>query len=284
MDVISDLAAMTAWSRGRRSVGQTIALVPTMGCLHAGHLRLVREAGRRADLVVVSIFVNPTQFGPDEDYDRYPRTFNEDRQAVENIGAAVLFAPEADKMYSVESQSTVRVSRVSKGLCGAARPGHFDGVATVVAKLFNIVAPHTAIFGEKDFQQLAVIRAMVRDLNFDLEVVGHPVVREGDGLAMSSRNRYLNGAERKSALRLSHALQNARRQIQDGERDCRNILRYVHESLAIDPLIMVDYAKIVDDITLVEHETVDESSILAMAVIIGQTRLIDNGHLLPANQ
>ena len=273
---------MTAWSRGRRSVGQTIALVPTMGCLHAGHLSLVREAERRADLVVVSIFVNPSQFGPDEDYDRYPRTFNEDRQALENIGAAVLFAPEADKMYSAGFQSTVCISRVSQGLCGAARPGHFDGVATVVAKLFNIVVPHIAIFGEKDFQQLAVIRAMVRDLNFDLEVVGHPIVREDDGLAMSSRNRYLNGAERKSALCLSGALQNARRQVQDGERDCRNILRSIHAFWAVDPQIMVDYAKIVDDITLVEHETVAESSILVMAVKIGQTRLIDNGHLLPA--
>jgi len=280
MDVISALAAMTSWSRKRRQAGQTIALVPTMGCLHTGHLALLREAGRRADLVVVSIFVNPTQFGPNEDLARYPRPFADDCRVAEEAGVAALFAPEVGDMYSPAFQSMVHVSRVSQGLCGASRPGHFDGVATVVAKLFNITAPHIVVFGEKDFQQLAVIRAMVRDLNFDLEIIGHPIVREDDGLAMSSRNRYLQGAERQSALCLFHALRDARRLVQDGEKYCPNILESIQNGLAADSLVTVDYVKIVDDTTLVEHEQVAESSVLVMAVKIGQTRLLDNGYLM----
>ncbi len=279
MDIISDLAAMTAWSTARRVAGQTIALVPTMGCLHAGHLSLVREAGCKADVVVVSIFVNPTQFGPGEDFDRYPRTFSDDRQAAEGAGVAVLFTPVVEDMYSSEFQTSIRVNRVSQGLCGASRSGHFDGVATVVAKLFNIVGPHIAVFGEKDFQQLAVIRSMVRDLSFDLKILGRPIVREDDGLAMSSRNRYLNRVERKSALCLFRALQNTRLQVRNGGKSSRKILLSVYEDMAGDPLVIVDYLKIVDDVTLAEQEEIKDSSVLVMAVKIGQTRLIDNGYL-----
>ncbi len=279
MDVISTLAAMIDWSRKKRQSGQTIALVPTMGCLHAGHIALLREASRRADLVVVSIFVNPTQFGPNEDLARYPRPFADDCRLAEEAGVAVLFAPGAGDMYSSALQSAIHVSRVSRGLCGASRPGHFDGVATVVAKLFNITAPHIAVFGEKDLQQLVVIKAMARDLNFDLQIISHPIIREDNGLAMSSRNRYLHGAERQSALCLFHALRHARRLVQDGEKDCLRIMQSIQNRLAADPLVTVDYVKIVDNTTLVEHEQVTGSSVLAMAVKIGQTRLLDNGAL-----
>jgi pantoate--beta-alanine ligase len=251
-----------------------------MGCLHAGHLSLVQEAGRRADLVVVSIFVNPAQFGPNEDFDLYPRTFDDDCQAVKKAGAAVLFAPGAGEMYSPEYQSSIHVDRVSQGLCSASRPGHFDGVATVVAKLFNLVSPHFAIFGEKDFQQLAVIRAMVRDLNFNLEIIGHPIVREEDGLAMSSRNRYLGQSERKSALCLYHALQNSRRLVRNGEINCQNLLTSVKDNFAKDPLVTMDYVNIVDDKTLAGQDEVNKTSVLAMAIKIGKTRLIDNGYLV----
>ncbi len=280
MDVISNLDLMTKWSQARRDAGQSIAFVPTMGCLHAGHLSLVREACRQADLVVVSIFVNPAQFGPDEDFECYPRTFDDDLRLLREIGVDVLFVPKARDIYPDGFQTNVRIGGVSQGLCGASRPGHFDGVATIVAKLFNLVAPHKALFGEKDFQQLAVIRAMVRDLNFNLDIVGHPIVREDDGLAMSSRNRYLNGEERKSALCLYNALQNTRRQVENGEKNCRNLLNSLQTEMAMDSLVNVDYLQIVNDLTLRECKMVDESAVLLMAVKIGRTRLIDNGYLV----
>lgn len=280
MDVISDPAAMTAWSKKRRAAGKTIALVPTMGCFHAGHLSLMREAGRLADLVAVSLFVNPSQFGPNEDYAQYPRPFADDREAAEKAAVDVLFAPAAEAVYPPGFQTTIKVGRLSRGLCGAARPGHFDGVATVVAKLFNIVRPDLAVFGEKDFQQLAIIRALARDLNFDLKIVGHPIVREADGLAMSSRNRYLSGPERESALCLSQALQEARREVRRGQGNCRKILARLHESMAADSLVKIDYLKIIDDISLEEQDEVSGTSILVMAVKIGRTRLIDNGYLV----
>ena len=279
MDVISDPAAMTVWSKGRQTAGKTIAFVPTMGCLHAGHLSLMREAGRLADLVVVSIFVNPSQFGPNEDYAQYPRVFADDRLAAEQAAVDVLFVPEVESVYPSGFQTIIRVERLSQGLCGAARPGHFDGVATVVAKLFNIVRPDLAVFGEKDFQQLAVIRALVRDLNFDLKIVGHPIVREADSLAMSSRNRYLSGPERESALCLFSALQDARREVRQGEVSCRKILARLNGTMVDDPLVIIDYLKIINSISLEEQSEVSEASALIMAVRVGQTRLIDNGYL-----
>lgn len=270
---------MTAWSRTAQAGGRTLALVPTMGCLHAGHLSLMGAAGQRADQVAVSIFVNPAQFGPDEDLVSYPRSFQADCQAAEEAGVDVIFAPETAAVYKPGFQTLVRVKDLSQGLCGASRPGHFDGVATVVAKLFNIVQPQLAVFGEKDFQQLTVVRAMVRDLNFAVEIIGHPIVREADGLAMSSRNRYLNPAERQAALCLSRALKSARRQAGEGERDCGRIIAHLSAVIAAEPRARVEYVKIVNGSDLRELEVLTDSALLMMAVHIGKTRLIDNGYL-----
>ncbi len=280
MEIIHTPAAMTAWSRAERAGGRSLALVPTMGCLHAGHLSLMATARRRADLLVVSIFVNPAQFGPDEDLASYPRIFEADCQAAEEAGVDVIFAPETAAVYPPGFQTMVRVKELSQGLCGASRPGHFDGVATVVAKLFNIVQPQLAVFGEKDFQQLTVVRAMVRDLNFAVEIVGHPIVREEDGLAMSSRNRYLSPAERQTALCLYRALESARRQAVEGERDCGRIIARLSAAVAVEPGTQVEYLKIVNYSDLRELEKLTDSALLMMAVRIGKTRLIDNGYLL----
>jgi len=224
MEIINSVAAMTAWSNQRLRAGEVIALVPTMGCLHAGHLSLLRTAADKADVVVVSVFVNPLQFGPHEDFSRYPRPFAADCEAVSANRGNVVFAPEPSAFYPERFQTTVTVHGLTSGLCGASRPGHFDGVTTVVAKLFNIVKPKVAVFGQKDFQQLVVIKAIVRDLNFDIEIIGHPIVREADGLALSSRNRYLSETERQSALCLWQALTSARRAVTHGEIDCHAVL------------------------------------------------------------
>lgn len=280
MEVLQSAGEMTAWSNQQLSTGKTIALVPTMGCLHEGHLELMRTAARHAHFVVTSLFVNPLQFGPNEDYGQYPRTFDEDRVAADKAGAAVLFAPQASTLYPESFQTTVAVRGLTEGLCGASRPGHFDGVTTVVAKLFHIVKPTTAVFGQKDFQQLAVIRAMVRDLNFDIEIIGHPIVREADGLAMSSRNRYLQGEERDKALCLWQALQIARDSVRSGERESSRVLERVQASLQSVAGVVIDYVTIVADSTLVQESTIDRGSVLAMAIRLGKTRLIDNGYLM----
>ena len=279
MEVITSVPAMTAWSNQRLRAGTTIALVPTMGCLHAGHLSLIRRAADLADLVVVSIFVNPLQFGPTEDFARYPRPFVEDCEAVAANRGDVLFAPEATAFYPEGFQTKVAVGGLTAGLCGASRPGHFDGVTTVVAKLFLAVKPQVAVFGQKDFQQLAVIKAMVRDLNWDIEIVGHPIVREADGLAMSSRNRYLSESERASALCLAEALATARQLVGQGEVNTPALLARLQARISADPAVAIDYLAIVHDTTLAPQERVDQHSILAMAVKIGATRLIDNGYL-----
>lgn len=281
MEVIRTPAAMAAWSGTARAGGRSLALVPTMGCLHAGHLSLMAMAGRRARLVAVSIFVNPAQFGPDEDLASYPRIFEADCRAAEEAGVDVIFAPSVAAIYPPGFQTMVRVNELSQGLCGASRPGHFDGVATVVAKLFNIVQPQLAVFGEKDFQQLAVVRAMVRDLNFAVEIIGHPIVREVDGLAMSSRNRYLGSDERQAALCLWRALELARRQAAEGEKDCGRIIARLSAAIAVEPKALVEYLKIVNDSDLRELEQLTDSAVLMMAVRVGKTRLIDNGYLHP---
>lgn len=281
MEVINSVAAMTAWSNQRLRAGKTIALVPTMGCLHAGHISLFKAASRLSDAVVVSVFVNPLQFGPQEDFSRYPRPFADDCKAVAANHGSVLFAPEASAFYPADFQTVVAVKGLTAGLCGASRPGHFDGVTTVVAKLFHVVKPQVAVFGQKDLQQLAVIRAMVRDLNWDLEIVGHPIVREADGLALSSRNRYLSEPERRSALCLAKALASARHLVNQGERDCPAILDQLQTQISADPRVEIDYLTIVDDTSLSPQSRADHRSILAMAVRIGVTRLIDNGYLMP---
>lgn len=280
MEVITSPPEMTAWSNRRLGAGETIAFVPTMGCLHSGHAALIRTAARLADVVVVSVFVNPLQFGPKEDFSRYPRPFAEDCEIVAANGGSVLFAPEASSFYPAGFQTAVAVHGLTAGLCGASRPGHFDGVTTVVAKLFHVVKPTVAVFGQKDFQQLAVIKAMVRDLNWDLEIVGHPIVREADGLALSSRNRYLSPSERQSALCLYTALASGRRAVREGEVDCPAVLARLRVQISTDPIVEIDYLAIVHDTSLVPQARVDHHSILAMAVKIGATRLIDNGYLI----
>jgi pantoate--beta-alanine ligase len=276
MQVIESVADMRQWSERQRRGRQRIVLVPTMGFLHEGHLCLVREARRRGDLVVASIFVNPAQFGPGEDFATYPRDFERDRQMLEAENIDVLFHPPVEQIYPAGAQTFVEVEKLSLPLCGSVRPGHFRGVATVVAKLFNIVRPHVAIFGEKDCQQLQVIRRMVRDLCMDVEIVGHPIVREADGLAMSSRNAYLTSAERQAALCLSRALCKAERLVRRGEMTAAAIVDRVLGDLNNEPLATVEYVKLCDVETLDEVDEVREPALLALAVRIGKARLIDN--------
>ena len=280
MIIIDSIDAMSRWSDEQRRAGRKIVFVPTMGFLHDGHLALVRDARARGDRAVVSIFVNPTQFGANEDFGSYPRDFERDRRLLENEQIDVLFSPSVEEIYPEGFQSHVEVERLSQPLCGTVRPGHFRGVATVVCKLFNLVKPHGAIFGEKDFQQLQLIRRMVRDLAIGVEVIGHPTVRETDGLAMSSRNAYLNPAEREAALCLSRALCRAERLVQRGERAGAAILRCVTAEITHEPLAQLEYAKLCDAETLAELETLNTTAVLALAVRIGKTRLIDNRLLL----
>ena len=276
MEIITTVQQMQHWSEATRTRGQRIGLVPTMGYLHAGHLSLVNEAKRRADLVVASIFVNPLQFAANEDLSRYPRDIERDRRLLIEAGTDVLFLPDVKEMYPEGFQSTVTVERVTRGLCGASRPTHFQGVTTVVAKLFNMVKPHLAVFGRKDFQQLVAIRRMAADLNFDIEIVGAPIVREPDGLAMSSRNAYLSGPERQAALCLSKALRAAAEQVTRGETDALRILAAARRIITDEPLARLDYAALVDPETLEDVTAVRAPTLLALGVHIAKTRLIDN--------
>jgi pantoate--beta-alanine ligase len=276
MKIIETIAEMQSWSETQRCQGLRIALVPTMGSLHEGHLSLVRYARSRGDRVVVSLFVNPIQFAPHEDYAAYPRDFERDRKLLENEAADVLFSPAVQEMYPREFQTRIEVRQLSQYLCGAERQGHFQGVATVVAKLFNAVRPHVAVFGEKDYQQLQVIRSLVRDLNFDIEIAGHPIVREADGLAMSSRNAYLSAAERKAALCLFRALNRAASMVESGETRARQIAEAVKTEIAQEPLARLEYVKLCDTIDLTDVDEVRDRALLALAVRIGKTRLIDN--------
>lgn len=276
MRIIDTVAEMQAFSREARRDGKTISLVPTMGYLHEGHASLMVEGRKRADILVTSIFVNPTQFGPTEDFDAYPRDLERDRNVAATASVDVIFAPKASDMYPRGFQTYVNVEELTRPLCGASRPGHFQGVTTVVAKLLNIVMPHVALFGNKDFQQLAVIRRMAADLNMDVEIVGMPIVREADGLAMSSRNAYLGSEERKNALCLSRALAAARALFRDGERSVASLRENVLRIISEVPDAVIDYAEFRDSETLEAIETANRQTLIALAVKIGKIRLIDN--------
>lgn len=281
LPVISDIEEIRRICEAKRCAGVRVGLVPTMGALHEGHLSLVRLAAARADFVVVSIFVNPTQFGPQEDLDKYPRDLEGDVRLLETAGAGLVFAPEAKRMYAGNYASWVTVERLTAGLCGVSRPVHFRGVATVVAKFFNIVRPHLAVFGQKDAQQVAVIRRMVRDLNMGVEIVVAPIVREPDGLALSSRNRYLSPREREEALVLRRALDAAEALVKDGTTDASVIRERVMAVIGSAPLASVDYVEIVDPEEMTPVRDVSGGALLALAVRIGSTRLIDNTLLVP---
>ncbi len=276
MEIIEAIEEMKEISAQGRLAGKTIVLVPTMGFFHEGHLSLMREGRRRGDLLVISLFVNPTQFGPNEDFKNYPRDFERDRRMAEGVGTDILFAPEAGEMYPPDHQTFVRVEKVTQNLCGRSRPTHFQGVTTVVTMLFEIVMPHVAIFGEKDYQQLVTIKQMVRDLHMNVEVMGMPTVREADGLAMSSRNTHLLPEERKAALSLYRSLQKAKDLLQKGERDADRILQEMKGILQSEPLVKIDYAQICDARTLEDLNRVEGDVVVALAAYLGKTRLIDN--------
>lgn len=274
--VITSVKAMQAFSEKSHLSGKTIALVPTMGFFHQGHLKLMEEGKKKADLLIISIFVNPTQFGVGEDLEKYPRDFERDKRLADEVGVDVIFSPPVLEMYPKGYHTYVNVEEVTKNLCGISRPTHFRGVATIVAKLFNIINPHIALFGEKDYQQLVTIKQMVKDLNFDIEIVGISTFREKDGLAMSSRNTYLNPEEREAALSIQRAIYKARDMFGSGERVVDNILGEVEKVIASESLTTIDYIKICDSQTIEDIEVIDRDAILAIAVKIGRTRLIDN--------
>lgn len=259
-----------------RKEGLTVGLVPTMGYLHEGHKSLIDRAVAENDRVVVSVFVNPMQFGPTEDLESYPRDFEHDCALCRNAGAALVFNPEPSEMYAGDFCSFIDMNTLTKGLCGKSRPIHFRGVCTVVGKLFNIVKPDRAYFGEKDAQQLAVIRRMVRDLNFDIEIVGCPIVRENDGLAKSSRNTYLNAEERQAATILNRSLQKGKALMESGETDATVVRQAIIDTINTEPLAYIDYVEIVDSDNLESVQKIEKSVLAAIAVKIGKTRLIDN--------
>jgi pantoate--beta-alanine ligase len=281
MKVITSALEMQTISKKLRLEGKTIGFVPTMGYLHEGHLSLVRASKKDCDVTVVSIFVNPIQFGPNEDLSRYPRNFERDKNMLEKEGVDFIFYPNVEEMYPVGFNTTINVEGVTKNLCGASRPGHFRGVTTVVGKLFNIILPDIAYFGQKDYQQLITIKKMVKDLNFPIEIVGMPIVREKDGLAMSSRNTYLNAEERVSALCLYKSILLAKKLIAKGERNVQNILKSVEKLIKSTPFTKIDYVKICDPETLeyIEEGEIKGHVLLALAVFVGNTRLIDNAIL-----
>jgi pantoate--beta-alanine ligase len=276
MRIVESVAGMKALSREWRRAGRRIGLVPTMGYLHEGHLSLVRESKRRAGVTVVSIFVNPTQFGPNEDLAKYPRDLEKDAAYLEKAGVDVLFHPAAAEVYPPGYRTFVEVEGLQDKLCGRSRPGHFKGVATVVLKLFDMVSPDLAFFGAKDAQQVLIIRRLARDLDLDVEVVTCPLVREPDGLALSSRNAYLSAEERQAALALSIGLRWAERAVTAGERDAAKIVAGIRAVLEAEPLARVDYVAAVDPETLEPVTEMRGDVLVALAVFIGPTRLIDN--------
>jgi len=266
-----------------RRDGKKIAVVPTMGALHDGHLTLVRHARARADVVILTIFVNPTQFGPNEDLARYPRDEVGDLAKARPAGVDLAFCPSADVMYPAGAQTFVEVRELQRPLCGASRPGHFTGVSTIVSKLFNITKPHLAVFGEKDYQQLAIIRRMVRDLDFDIAIESVPIMRESDGLAMSSRNAYLSTEQRAAALSLSRGLAAAEAAFAQGERDARALVAAARAPIEAEQLARIDYVELRDAVELSDVAHVERPAVLALAAFVGTTRLIDNRVLSPAN-
>ena len=259
-----------------RKQGLSVGLVPTMGYLHEGHKSLIERAAKENDKVVVSVFVNPMQFGPNEDYESYPRDFDKDISSCEDAGVNLVFHPEPEEMYSDTFSSFVDTTGVTEGLCGKSRPIHFRGVCTVVCKLFNIVQPDKAYFGQKDAQQLAVIRRMVRDLNMNLEVIGCPIIREEDGLAKSSRNTYLSKDERKAALILSKAVKLGEDMAKAGEKDTDKIVSEMIKLIETEPMAKIDYVQAVDAVSVKPVKEMTAPVLVAMAVYIGKTRLIDN--------
>ena len=263
---------VASWRREGLSVG----LVPTMGFLHDGHQSLIRKSAEQNDKTVVSVFVNPIQFGPNEDLEAYPRDMNRDIKKVEEAGGDLIFNPEPSEMYPSHFTSFIDTTETTELLCGAVRPVHFRGVCTVVGKLFNIVMPDRAYFGQKDAQQLATVKRFVRDLNFPLQIVPCPIVREADGLAMSSRNTYLNPDERKAALILSQSLKKGREAIECGERDAQKVIAVIRENLETEPLARIDYVEVVDFENIQRTEKITGETLVAIAVYIGKTRLIDN--------
>lgn len=280
---MTEIARTIEAFRAKRSeLDGTVGFVPTMGALHEGHFALLREANRRADHLVVSIFVNPTQFGPDSDFEEYPRELERDREKCAEYGCELIFAPTEDEMYADDHATTVSVSGWTDVLCGPHRPGHFEGVTTVVTKLLHVVEPDLAVFGEKDYQQLAIIRKMVEDLNLPVEIVGAPTVRESDGLAVSSRNRYLDDRERRDAGSLSDALRIAWEAFQEGERDGERLVERARERLlqSVEPSA-IDYVECVHPTSLERYRGEDatigeDGAVMAMAVHVGEARLIDN--------
>ena len=276
MRIIKSSDDMQRAALALRAQGRRIGLVPTMGFLHAGHFSLVQLARARSDVVILSLFVNPTQFGPREDLAWYPRDFERDAALCRDVGVDILFAPETADLYAPNASVWVVEEKLAAGLCGATRPGHFRGVCTVVAKLFNLCRPHAAAFGEKDAQQLRIIRRMTRDLNFPIEIIPGPIIREPDGLAMSSRNVFLSAEERRQALVLRRALDEAERLFHAGMRDAGALRSALRLILGQAPAAQVDYIAVVDDDTLEPVQTLDQPVLVALAVFIGQTRLIDN--------
>lgn len=279
MNVHDEIPDVRQLSRAARFTGKRIGLVPTMGALHEGHLSLVRAAKNQCDLVVVSIFVNPTQFGPNEDFAKYPRTFERDCELLEKEDVDVVFAPSVEEMYPAGAVTYVTVEGISDKLCGRSRPGHFRGVTTVVSKLFHIVEPDLAFFGQKDAAQVAIIQRMVRDLNLPLEIVVCPIVREPDGLAMSSRNAYLTPEQRKSALVLSRALRRVQQVFDQGERNAARLIEVGKAVVAEEPAVRLDYLEVADPETLDRVEVISSKALAAVAACLGTTRLIDNAVL-----
>lgn len=276
MEIIRKIATVRKRIEQARRDGKRIGLVPTMGALHAGHMSLIDAAVQKCDYVVVSIFVNPTQFGPDEDLDEYPRDLEADSRLCEEAGVELIFAPDVGEMYPSPNMTWVNVAELTTGLCGRNRPGHFRGVTTVCNKLFNIVRPDVAFFGQKDAQQGIVIKRMVADTNLPLEIEICPTIREKDGLALSSRNKYLDAQQRKDALLLHEALTRARQMVQQGVRDSRQIIAAMNEILQSAPGVAVEYVSIVDPETLAQLDTITERAIIAVAAMVKTTRLIDN--------
>jgi len=276
MKLHTTINSLRAESRAARVAGKRIGFVPTMGALHDGHLSLIRAAKSRCDLVVASIFVNPTQFGPNEDLAKYPRTFERDCQLLEKENADLLFAPTVEEMYPQDAVTWVTVEGLSEKLDGKSRPGHFRGVTTVVAKLFHIVEPDIAFFGQKDAAQVAIIRRMVRDMKFPVEIVACPIVREPDGLAMSSRNAYLDSSQRKAALVLSRALWEVERKYKSGERDTNTLIERGKQLIAKEPAARLDYLELVNADTLDPVAQATPGTMVAVAAYVGNTRLIDN--------
>ena len=275
-EVAETIARVRAWRDDRRRAGQRVGFVPTMGALHEGHARLIETARQRGDHVIVSIFVNPLQFDRKDDLERYPRTLDADLRICNDLGVELVFAPTAGEMYPAEPLCTVTVKRLTDRLCGQFRPGHFDGVATVVTKLFDIVQPDVAYFGEKDAQQLAVIRRMVADLNIPVDIAGVPTVRESDGLALSSRNVRLSREERPKAIALYRALREAERAIDAGERDARAVERLAAAVIPPDGSLRLEYLEVVDPVELQRVDRIEGTVLVAGALWVGNTRLIDN--------